>query len=298
MGERVFLRFVEIAHERACGGDGIRRVISAKSGERINVKMPLENIPCALRQKRTRAVLFKIVGGRDLPCEQLLHKERRLGDDLPRADAFQLVQQRNCGLFSIQLQEIELARGNIRISEPDDALPDGDGGNIAVLSLFEHAIFNDRAGGDDADDIPLHEPLCERRILHLLADGNLISLFNEFGDVIIHRMIGNPAHRRAFAQSAIASGKHKVEFFCGGFCILKEHLIEVPEAKEQQAIAIFFLEFEILPHHRRHRSRHSFLRLSVFTSAAAAAITAATATCARFGADAGVDLVVHRGEQG
>ena len=47
---------------------------------------------------------------------------------------------------------------------------------IVIALLGKHLLVRDSAGRVDADNVALHNALCQRRILQLLADGDLIAL--------------------------------------------------------------------------------------------------------------------------
>ena len=80
------------------------------------------------------------------------------------------------------------------------------GNKIIVFSLLQHPFFDDRTGGDDADNIPLNEAFRQRRVLHLFADGHLVALLNKSVDVDVYRMIRHTAHRRTLRKPAVAPG--------------------------------------------------------------------------------------------
>ena len=52
-------------------------------------------------------------------------------------------------------------------------------------------------GGDHPDDLPVDGGFGTRDLLHLFADGDLVSLGDEPGDIRFTAVIGDAAHRGA-----------------------------------------------------------------------------------------------------
>ena len=125
--------------------------------------------------------------------------------------------------------------------------------NYIVRLRVEACAVDDRAGRDDADDIALDKALGERRVLGLLADGDLVALGDQARDVGVARMIGNAAHRRLILRrlAAVAGRQRQIELARGELSILVEHLVEVAQAEKEDRILILFLDLQILLHHRR-----------------------------------------------
>ena len=72
----------------------------------------------------------------------------------------------------------------------------------------------------------------------------------------------NATHRSPFLLAAIPSGQGQFQFFRYQLGIVKEHLIEIAQSEEENAIFILFFYLQILLHHRRHfrhRSAHPLL---------------------------------------
>ena len=107
------------------------------------------------------------------------------------------------------------------------------------------------AGRDNADDRALYKTLRKLRIFHLLADRDLIPLFNKLRDIDINRVIRYAAHRRALFETAGFAGQRELKFSGRCLRVVKEHFIEIAEAEEQNHARIFFFNLKILLHHRR-----------------------------------------------
>ena len=125
---------------------------------------------------------------------------------------------------------------------------------IIVLPFFQHTAFCNGAGCDDPGDIPFHNALGLRRIFHLLANSHLVALCHQTGDVGIHRVVGNTAHRGLLFLGlvSVTGGKGQVQFPGGSLGIFVEHFIEVTQTEEQNAVLVALFDLEVLPTHRRH----------------------------------------------
>ena len=131
--------------------------------------------------------------------------------------------------------------------------------------VVEAGAVDDRAGRDNADDIALDKSLGERRVLGLLADGDLVALGDQARDVGVARMVGDAAHRRLILRrlAAVAGRQRQIKLARGELGILVEHLIEVAQAEKEDRILILLLDLQILLHHRRDLG-HDSSSLSLF----------------------------------
>ena len=129
--------------------------------------------------------------------------------------------------------------------------------HIVITTLVQHTAFRDGAGGDDPGDVSLHDALGLSRILHLLADGYLVALLHQPGDVGVHGVIGHTAHRGLLFLGLVPvpGGQGQIQFPGGKLGILVKHLIKVAQTEEQDTVLVLFLDLEILPSHRGHFSR-------------------------------------------
>ncbi|MBQ2279152.1 MAG: 50S ribosome-binding GTPase [Clostridia bacterium] len=114
-------------------------------------------------------------------------------------------------------------------------------------------MYNALTGrGDDTHHLSADKGLCFCGILGLFADGDLVPLFDQTSDVGFTRMVGNPAHRRAFFLTAVAAGEGQFQFRRNKLRVLEEHFVKVPETVEQDKILVLIFDLKILLHHRRH----------------------------------------------
>ena len=113
---------------------------------------------------------------------------------------------------------------------------------------------DDGAGGDHPDDVPLHQALGGGRVLHLLADGHLVALGDEAGDVGLAGVVGDAAHgdlllRRLLVLAVVPAGEGQVQLPGGQAGIVGEHLVEIAQAEKQDGIRVVPLDLQILFHH-------------------------------------------------
>ncbi len=125
----------------------------------------------------------------------------------------------------------------------------GDGAEKVVLLRAELRVGGG-AGGDHAGDLAAHQLLGELGVLHLVADGDLVSLADELGDVALGGMVGNSAHGQGDAIDLLARGEGDLQLARGGDGVLEEELVKVAHAEEQQRGGMLFLDCGVLPHQR------------------------------------------------
>ena len=106
----------------------------------------------------------------------------------------------------------------------------------------------------------------------LTADGHLVALGDEPGDVGLAGVVGDPAHGyplllRLGVLAVIAGGEGQIQLFGGQLGIVGEHFIEVPQAEKQNGIRVILLDFQILLHHGgqfRHKNTSFFIFQQMF----------------------------------
>ena len=64
-------------------------------------------------------------------------------------------------------------------------------------------------------------------------------------------MVGHPAHGGALRESAIPSGQRQLQFLGNQQGIVKEHLIKIPQAEEEDVVFVLLFDLLILLHHGR-----------------------------------------------
>ena len=269
IGKVVFLCFMQIGKQTAHGADQhllfrLRRLIG---------KLPDGDLPRRLLQKapfpRPLHIGGKAVFGKR---QQVRVAVSTVGQQqFTGRKASQLVADLVGHVASRKLSGKDLAGGNVAEAHPRAPGVPIHGADKIVAALVQHGAFGDGARGDLADDLPLNQPLCQRRILHLLADGHLIALSHQPPDIPFGAVEGHAAHGRPLRLAAVAARKRQIQFLRRRFCVVEKHLVKIAQPVHQNTVLIVPLDFEILLHHRRKAGsvfslllvlRHRLLHLS------------------------------------
>ena len=175
----------------------------------------------------------------------------RLQQRLRRGKAPQLVDDLLQSRLALSIRGVKGAGGDVAEGHGPAVLRGGHAGDIVVPSLLQHGALRDGAGGDDPGDLPFHQALGQGRILHLLADGHIVSLGNQSGDVSLAAVIGHAAHGHLILRGLVPvpGGQGQIQLFGGQLGVLQKHLVKVAQPEEQDAILVLFLDFQILLHH-------------------------------------------------
>ena len=145
------------------------------------------------------------------------------------------------------------AGGDVAEAQPRLLPGKADGAQVVRAAGLQHGAVHG-AGGHHTDDVPLHQALGLGGVLGLFADGHLVALGDEPGNVAVAGVVGHAAHGGALllGLGAVPGGEGKVQLLGGKLRVLVEHLVEVPQAEEQDGVFILFLDLQVLPHHGRH----------------------------------------------
>ncbi len=250
MQEVALLRFLQIVHDGAGSADGQGQILEAEPLERLRLEVLNENIAAVVLAEHP-----VVLGGRQT-AECVAQK---LGDRIPVAPLQdQLGRMKGADLFGQLLQRelarFELSRGGVDIREADrltrrrDCGWKHDGGQEVVLLLVQDAVGECHAGRHDFDDIALHDPLREPRILELFADGNPVSRFEEFGEVRFQRVVRKAGQGNLAGGAVPAPGERDAQDARGRDGIILECLEEVPHPEQQDGIRIARLDLRVLLH--------------------------------------------------
>ena len=136
-------------------------------------------------------------------------KRRVVGQNFLGVDARDFVRQTHAR--ARELIQIEFAGGYVGKHAARAVFVKQKRHDVVGLLLLQHARVNHRAGRDHARDGALHQPLGQRGIGHLLADGNLVAFLNEPRHIHVHRVIRHAAHRRALRQAAVLSRQRQLQ---------------------------------------------------------------------------------------
>ena len=117
------------------------------------------------------------------------------------------------------------------------------------MLILQQLLIERRAGGDNLNNLALHNALGKARVLHLLANSNAIALLHKLSDIPIHAVIGHAAHGDIIAIAS-ALGEGNIQFTGRREGILKKHFVKISQAKEEQFILMLLLHSQVLLYHR------------------------------------------------
>ena len=194
------------------------------------------------------------------PLPQKIHQPVQLPgpvgeDDLGGVEAAQLVFQVVHGVLRRGQRGGEhLAGGDVAQAQAAGGGVGIDGTQEVVLPLLQHGGGDHRARGDDPGHVPLYQALGQGGVLHLFADGHLIALGDQPGDVAVAGVIGHAAHGGALLRGLVAvpGGQSEVQLLGRQLGVVVEHLVKVAQAEEEDGVGVLLLHLQILPHHGGH----------------------------------------------
>ena len=145
----------------------------------------------------------------------------------------------------------EFAGGNIAESDPAAGYIQINGSDVIGAGVLQHGAFRHCARCDDPDHAPFHQALHQVRVFQLLADGDLISFGNEFGNIRLGGMERNSPHGSLFflGLSAIAGRQGKIQFLGCNFRIVIEQFVKIAQPEKQQTVLMFLLDLIVLFFH-------------------------------------------------
>ena len=161
--------------------------------------------------------------------------------------------------------QVGLAGGQVAKRRACRILIQIDAAQIIAGLILQAGRVDHGARRHHPDDVPFDQALGLGRILHLLADGHLVSLGHQPGNVGVAGVIGHAAHGhlvlRGLVGVLVPAGQGQVQLFGGQAGIVGEHLVEVPQPEKQDGVRIVPLDLQILLHHGG-QFRHGFTSLS------------------------------------
>ena len=151
-------------------------------------------------------------------------------------------------------RQVGLAGGDVAEGHAGAAGVHVDAAEKVAGLVIEARGVNDGAGGDHPDDVPLDQALGGGGVLHLLADGHLVALGDEAGDVGLAGVVGDAAHGHPLllglgVLAVVPGSQGQVQFLGRQLGVVGEHLVEVAQAEEQDRVRVVLLNFQILLHH-------------------------------------------------
>ena len=215
--------------------------VQAQGDEGRNAKVGKQRFP---------GVLALVRGGGVIPAHDGragLGRFRAVGDDFAGIQGVQGRFQGGGGVF--HLLHVKFPGGHVA------------GRHAAALAVHAHGakeivpLFPDDGGigqcarRDDTDDVPVHQALGKRRVLHLFPDGYPIAPFHQPGHIGIHGVVGHAAHGGALLQAAVLARQGQLQFPAGGEGVLKEHFVKIAHPEKQQGVRVLFFQAHVLLHH-------------------------------------------------
>ena len=172
---------------------------------------------------------------------------------LRRGKPPQLVEQVLRPVRTLEGGDVGLASGDVAHAEARAGVVQIQPRAEVGASLLQAGRVNDRAGGHHPDDVPVHQPLGRGRVLGLLADGYLVALGDEPGDIRVRGVIGDAAHGdlllEALVLVLIPGGQDQVQLLGRLPGVVAEHLVKISQPEKQDGVLILFLNLQILLHH-------------------------------------------------
>ena len=148
---------------------------------------------------------------------------------------------------------MRLSRGHVAGAQTRRRVAEIHAAQVVAAPRVQAGVVQHGARRDGADDLPLHQPLGQGGILRLLADGHLVALGDEPGDVGIGGVVGDAAHGdlvlRRLGLVLVAGGQRQIQLLRGGAGVGAEHLVKIPQPEKQQGIRVLLLYVHILAHH-------------------------------------------------
>ena len=249
IGEIRLLGLVEVGHETARRADGRLGVLVRRAGRELRLHDGAGGIEGEAR-------LGGLLDAAALPPGEIVEDGAALRagreQDLPRGHAGQLAHGAVLPVGPGEGGDEDLAGGDVAEGEPGTLRPGPERGEEVVLAVLEHVALDQRAGGDDADDLPIDQPLGLGGVLGLFADGDLVALGDQPRDVRLGGVVRHAAHGGTLGLGLVpvAGGQGQAQLLRGELGVLVEHLIEVAEAEEEEAIGVLGLDRQILLFHR------------------------------------------------
>ncbi len=166
-------------------------------------------------------------------------------EDLGGAQAGQLGTQQARDVSTVELGGGKLTGGDVDIGNASLLLLLNNRAKVVVALSGEQSRLDQGAGGDHTHHLA-RENSFDRLVTDLLADGDMVALLDQAGEVVFGGVMGNAGHGNAGALGDGAGGEEEIQLTGSGFGILVEGLVKIAEAKEEDGVGILALDLEIL----------------------------------------------------
>jgi hypothetical protein len=159
-------------------------------------------------------------------------------------DALEAVGQRLPG----DLLDLEPAGGQVDPGDAGGRAVDGDGGEEVVGAAVEDVLLGEGARGHDAGHVAVHEAFGLGGVLDLLADGDAVAGADEAFDVALGGVVREAGHGDGVG-AFVARGEGEAQVAGAGLGVVKEDLVEIAHAEEEDGVLVPLFEGQVLPHH-------------------------------------------------
>ena len=148
-----------------------------------------------------------------------------------------------------QFHHTESAGRKIQPGKTKTSAGAANAGEHGIATFIEQRFIGDGAGRDDAHHLAFHRTLSSAGFAALLANGDGLSLTDQF------HQVGIESHRRHARHGNRGTGRgatlreRDVQQLRGTARIVVEHFVEIAHAIEQQHIGMLCLDAQVLLHH-------------------------------------------------
>ena len=248
MRQVIFLQPQQSVQQRAAGQNGLRQVGDAQLSQALT-KMLLQNGLGSIQVKLIRSAFVDaaVQSAHEAIVENIFLHANTIAQHFRRGKSTQFG---NSGGRIGAAGGVKCAGGNVAEGKTE-FFAAKQTGVVVVFVFYQHAAFGDGTGGDDAGDVTLHKALGGGGIGHLLANGHLVALLHQTGDVSIYGVVRNTAHGGLFflGLAAITGGQGQIQFTGRDPRILVKHFVEVTQPEKQNTILIILFDGMVLPLH-------------------------------------------------
>ena len=153
--------------------------------------------------------------------------------------------------LALEFNARPLPRRNIGPGQPASAASSwrAQGRKVVVAFAGKVGIFHHCAGGDYAGNSAFYQPLGGLGVFCLVADGNVVALVDELGNVALNRMPRHAAHGNGVFRILAAAGEGNLKFARRHLGVVVEQFIKVAHAVKQQSIGMLCLDAHVLLKH-------------------------------------------------
>ena len=254
MAQIGLLRLIEVAQQAAQRQQG-RHVVPRQAVQRVGAELGADLLLRVLRGEAGGGELFHVAA--EPVCQGPVQRFIKIGGlvqhCLGRGEAAHLIEEGADPVGAGEHRGLRLAGGHVAGAQARAGIVQIHAAQVVAALGAEAGLVDNGARGNDADDVPLHKALGGGGILRLLADGHLIALGNEAGNIGVGGVVGDAAHGdlvvKGLGLVLVAGGQGQIQLSGRRAGVGAEHLVEVAQTEEQNGVGILLLDLHILAHH-------------------------------------------------